>query len=175
MSFFLDWRPRAYGAYETVLPDGTYPGPEELGRIAFEYSGARANMEKFYTTELRSIADGIRALGSEPPVPPSELELLTRGPLCVDIVLPINDANINAVLNTRQAAANAWLSWQLDPQHEHRPGAPVNSQYVFDTKARQNLYAALLDVYKAQFNDDGVILAAKDSGPLDEAYVGGGS
>jgi hypothetical protein len=41
MRFTLDFRPRAYGAYEMRRPDGTYPGPDELGRKSFEYSGAR--------------------------------------------------------------------------------------------------------------------------------------
>jgi hypothetical protein len=39
--FTLDFRPRAYGAYEMRRPDGSYPGPDELGRKSFEYSGAR--------------------------------------------------------------------------------------------------------------------------------------
>ena len=36
-------------------------------------------------------------------------------------------------------------------------------------------YQALLEDYKAMFGEDGVKLAAAESGPLDEAYVGGGS
>ena len=34
---------------------------------------------------------------------------------------------------------------------------------------------ALLEDYMAMFGEDGVKLAAAESGPLDEAYVGGGS
>lgn len=57
-----------------------------------------------------------------------------------------------------------------------RPGAPVNTQYVYDTKFKQNAYGALLDEYSALFGpQDGQRLAVGDSGPLDEAYVGGGS
>lgn len=36
-------------------------------------------------------------------------------------------------------------------------------------------YQALLEDYKSMFGEDGVKLAAAESGPLDEAYVGGGS
>lgn len=181
MSIFLDWRPRAYGAYETVRPDGTYPGPDELGREAFVFSGARNTMEtKFYTANLRALVDTLfTSLEGATPGPslpqlPS-LEQLTRGPLCVDVAAPLTEANLASVVQARQQAADAWLQWQLDPQHAHKPGAPINSQYVFDTKAKINMYGALLDVYSAKFGDDGVRLAAADSGPLDEAYVGGGS
>jgi len=177
MSVFLDWRPRAYGAYETIKPDGTYPGPEELGRAAFAYSGARASMDKFYTPELRATVDRLvtSLQGAAPGAALSDLEQLTRGPLCVDLVAPATEANVAAVVDARAAAADAWLQWQLDDQHAHKPGAPVNTQYVYDTKNRQNIYGALLAVYSAAFADDGVKLTAADSGPLDEAYVGGGS
>ncbi len=41
---------------------------------------------------------------------------------------------------------------------------------------KQNCYGALLDTYVGYFGQaDGEKLAAADSGPLDEAYVGGGS
>ena len=41
---------------------------------------------------------------------------------------------------------------------------------------KQNCYGALLDTYTDFFGQaDGATLAAADSGPLDEAYVGGGS
>jgi hypothetical protein len=52
----------------------------------------------------------------------------------------------------------------------------VNSQYVYDSKYKINAYGALLEVYSGFFGQkDGAQLAAADSGPLDEAYVGGGS
>eukprot|EP00984_Skeletonema_dohrnii_P026353 scaffold15695_cov77-Skeletonema_dohrnii-CCMP3373.AAC.2 len=38
LHFFLDVRPRAYGAHDLRDADGNYPGPETLGRKAFEYS-----------------------------------------------------------------------------------------------------------------------------------------
>jgi hypothetical protein len=64
----------------------------------------------------------------------------------------------------------------LDQSHNHRPGAPVNTQYVYDTKFKINAYEALLPVYTKLFGQaDGAKLAAAESGPLDEAYVGGGS
>lgn len=84
--------------------------------------------------------------------------------------------NIAAVTAAREKAASFWLSWALDQSHAHRPGAPINSQYVYDTKYKQNSYGALLDVYCINYGQsEGELLAAADSGPLDEAYVGGGS
>ena len=76
----------------------------------------------------------------------------------------------------RSMAAKFWLGWQVDMDaHAHKPGAPINSQYVFDTPAKQNMYVALLAKLQALYGEDGVRLAAADSGPLDEGYVGGGS
>ena len=84
--------------------------------------------------------------------------------------------NVAAVVSAREKAADYWLGWALNKSHAHRPGAPINSQYVYDTKYKQNAYGALLDVYVKLFGRvDGEKLAAADSGPLDEAYVGGGS
>ena len=37
------------------------------------------------------------------------------------------------------------------------------------------MYSGLLEVMKAKYGEDGIKLAAADSGPLDEGYVGGGS
>lgn len=43
-------------------------------------------------------------------------------------------------------------------------------------RSYQKCYGALLDVYVNMFGQvDGENLAAADSGPIDEAYVGGGS
>jgi hypothetical protein len=87
-----------------------------------------------------------------------------------------SENNVNAIISARETAANYWLRWALDPSHGHRPGAPVNSQYVYDSKYKINAYGALLEVYSGFFGQkDGAQLAAADSGPLDEAYVGGGS
>ena len=114
------------------------------------------------------------AIGSS--VPATELDLLTRGPLFTSLEVPITDSNIAAIVKAREKAVDLWLSWSQDPQHEHRPGAPINSQFVYDTKFKQNAYLSLLDEYSSIFGpDDGKRLAVGDSGPLDEAYVGGAS
>mmetsp|Transcript_8911 Transcript_8911/g.17762 ORF Transcript_8911/g.17762 Transcript_8911/m.17762 type:complete len:392 (-) Transcript_8911:443-1618(-) len=184
LHFFLDVRPRAYGAHDLRDADGNYPGPETLGRKAFEYSGARKDYDtKFGTEELISLLDDTVAklegvtknpgLGDEGL---SELEKVTLGPLAVDISMPLTSGNVDSIIGLREKVASMWLGWATDDSHAHRPGAPVNSQYVYDTKYRQNCYGALLDKYVGYFGQaDGAKLAAADSGPLDEAYVGGGS
>ncbi|CAJ1966165.1 unnamed protein product [Cylindrotheca closterium] len=181
----LDFRPRDYGAYEMRKEDGSYPGPDELGRKSFEYSGARKQFEsKFGTDEvlafLQSTIDSLEgdivkdyeiegASGHEE-------DLLTRGPLFTSILMPNTPANVAAVVKAREQAADWWLSWATDGQHDHRPGAPVNTQYVYDSKFKINAYGALLGEYKAMYGaEDGQKLAVGESGPLDEAYVGGGS
>jgi hypothetical protein len=161
-------------------PDGSYPGPDELGRKSFEYSGARNGFDsKFGNEEVKeflasTLASFDGATSHDPN--PSELDLLTRGPLYTCVTMPNTDANVAAVAAAREKAANFWLSWTLDNEHQHRPGAPVNTQYVYDTKFKQNAYGALLGEYTNLYGaDEGQKLAVGDSGPLDEGYVGGGS
>jgi hypothetical protein len=181
LRFTIDFKPRAYGAYEMVRPDGTYPGPDELGRQSFEYSGARTAFEtKFGTPEVQDFISSLSATGLEGATRydpnPTDLDLLTRGPLYTCVEMPLSDNNINAVVAAREKVVDFWLEWRQDPQNEHRPGAPINSQYVYDTKFKQNCFGSLQAEYSALFGpDDGKKLAVGDSGPLDEAYVGGGS
>jgi hypothetical protein len=178
MSFALDFRPRAYGAYEMVDAQGNYPGADVLGRNAFTYSGNRKEFEtKFGTPECVTFIESAVASfqGGVVSTEYNEYELLTKGPLSVKVTMPLTDENVIAVIAARETAANYWLTWALEKTHNHRPGAPVNSQYVYDTKFRQNAYAALLPIYNSAFGPDGANLAMAESGPLDEAYVGGGS
>jgi hypothetical protein len=180
LQFTLDFRPRAYGAYEMKRPDGSYPGPDELGRQSFEYSGARTAFDsKFGTDEVKAFMDSTLASfeGAEnADQSPTELDLSTRGPLYTTVSMPLTDGNVQAVVAAREKAAKYWLSWAQDSQHQHRPGAPINSQYLYDTKYKQNAYGVLADTYSKIFGaGDGSKLAIGESGPLDEGYVGGGS
>ena len=98
LELFLDFRPRSYGAYEMRNPStGGYPGPDVLGRKSFEYSGARKDYEtKFGTEEVATFLAGVRSslvgavdnpgLGD---AGLSELETLTRGPLALDVTMPL--------------------------------------------------------------------------------------
>ena len=179
----LDFQPRAYGAYETIDAHGNYPGPEELGRKAFEYSGARmdfnnkfANPNNLQTTwtELTRQLDGAVPTS----IQPTELDLLTGSPMALSLTVPVTPSNVQIMIQLRQLAVETWLGWVTDPSgtNNHRPGAPINSQYVYDAKFRQNAYLALREYYTQILGAaDGASLAAAESGPLDEAYVGGGS
>jgi hypothetical protein len=178
MSFVLDFRPRAYGAYEMRDAAGNYPGPETLGRDAFTFSGNRKDYEgKFATPEVEAFMQATAASfeGGVIDAQTNEFEQLTAGPLQLKVNMPLTDGNVAAVVAAREKAADYWLTWALEDIHEHRPGAPVNSQYVYDTKYRQNAYSGLLPIYTAAFGPDGASLTAGESGPLDEGYVGGGS
>jgi len=177
LTFALDFRPRAYGAYEMKDAAGNYPGPETLGRDAFTYSGNRQDFDsKFGTPEVEQFMTATAAALQGTPIPASELDTLTQGPLSLHVTVPLTDANLSTIVNAREKAAQYWLKWALEDDHFHRPGAPINSQYVYDSKYRQNAYLALLPVYSAAFGAvDGQNLCAAESGPLDEGYVGGGS
>ena len=172
----VDARPRAYGAYEMVDADGNYPGPEELGRKAFEYSGARMDFfYKYGTDVVKELLNPAQFENATPLAAVSDFEGLTSGPLALNVRMPITDANIQAVAHVRDTLARTWLDWSLNPE-QHRPGAPINTQYVYDTKFRQNCYGALLPVYSQLFGAaDGQVVTMGESGPLDEAYVGGAS
>ena len=149
----VDFRPRAYGAYETVDAQGNYPGPEELGRKAFEYSGARMDFfNKFAVSELQGqLTQLTKSLENAVPksLQPSELDLLTGSPVAIDLTMPVTAHNIEVVTQLRDLAVQSWLGWVTDPQgtHDHRPGAPINTQYVYDAKFRQNSYLALRHYY----------------------------
>ena len=173
----IDIRPRAYGAYEMQDPvTGEYPGPEQLGRKAFEYSGARQEyFQNFATDAIRPLLDPSQ-FEQATPLPRSDLDLVTGGPLALHLQMPATRHNVQRILHVRQAIGEAWLEWNAQTNHQHRPGAPVNTQYVYDSKFRQNCYLALLPYYQRVFPaNDGAALAAAESVPLEEGYVGGGS
>ena len=172
----VDVRPRAYGAYELRDASGNYPGPEELGRKAFEYSGARNDyFGKFANQDIESLLSIDQFEGADL-MQLSELDTLTGGPTALHARMLATASNIQKVASVRESIVLHWLRWVQEGTHEHRPGAPVNTQYVYDAKFRQNAYSALLPYYSDIFGPtDGAALAAGESGPLDEAYVGGGS
>ena len=181
LSFSLDFRPRAYGAYEMKDAAGNYPGPDELGRAAFEYSGARNDYFNKFVTEgdvqafLESTKASLEGAVDSAETVPQE-ELLTRGPNKLSVTCPLTPGNVAAIAAAREKAASYWLGWATDGQHTHKPGAPINTQYVYDSKYKINAYGALLPIYSALYGpEDGARLTAAESGPLDEAYVGGGS
>jgi hypothetical protein len=184
LTWTLDFRPRGYGAYELRDAEGNYPGPDQLGRDAFTYSGNRREYDtKFGTPAVveflqSTVARLEGAIPNTNTKPLTELELLTRGPLCIDVTLPLTEANVATITAARAQAVNYWLTWATVEKsaHAHRPGAPINAQYVYDSKFKINSYGALLNVYSGIFGaTEGATLAAADLGPLDEAYVGGGS
>lgn len=175
MELSVDARPRAYGAYETVDANGNYPGPDELGRKAFEYSGARMDyFNKYGTDELKALLDASSQFeGATALEPASDLEAVTGGPLALHVRMPVTPGNVQAVAHVRDGVARKWLQWSLTSE-QHRPGAPINTQYVYDAKFRQNCFGALLPVYTQLFGaDDGKMVTIGESGPLDEQYVGG--
>jgi hypothetical protein len=124
MRLTLDFRPRAYGAYEMRRPDGSYPGPDELGRQAFEYSGNRMDFDqKFGTDKLQAFLSGL-SLSLEGAIPyevsTRELDMLTRGPLYTCLDMSLTDANVLSVAAAREKAADFWLFWNQDPSNIHR-------------------------------------------------------
>ena len=109
--------------------------------------------------------------------PPLEEASVIDGPLALHLTLPNTPQNIATIASVQQSLLlDFWLhQWHDDDTFAHRPGAPINSQYVYDSKFRQNAYLAVRAHFSATVGSAGAQLAAAASGPLDEAYVGGGS
>ncbi|KAJ1457295.1 hypothetical protein M885DRAFT_515244 [Pelagophyceae sp. CCMP2097] len=170
----VDWRPRAYGAYETAKADGEFPDP--ASREAFAHSGFRTKFAKAYFTDAVKERISAWAHKVDSPTPaPRDLEDAS-GPLKLALRLPLNDLNVAAVITAQQLAAEVWLEWALDSKHVLPPGMKVTSTYAYDTKLRARLYGSSLALYQGLFGtEDGAKLAAADAGPLDEGYVGGAS
>jgi len=180
LKFDLDFRPRAYGAYEMKDEEGNYPGPDKLGRDAFTYSGNRKEFDTNFGNA--KVVDTLQVFthsledASARDLSKNEYDVLTNGPLALSLSIPMTEKNIDLLIQTRKDVVEYWLEWATSDDFEHRPGAPVNSQYVYDSKFRINAYSGLLDLYSNLLGKgDGAKLAAAESGPLDEAYVGGGS
>jgi len=165
LEFVLDFRPRAYGAYEMKDAQGNYPGPEELGRQAFAYSGARSDyFNKFVTNEVMAFLESTKASLEgvvENNGATSEEEALTKGPNKLSLRVPLTPGNAAAIAAARENAASYWLKWATDDQHGHKPGAPINTQYVYDSKYKINAYGALLPFYQDIYGpEDGAKLTA---------------
>ena len=79
----------------------------------------------------------------------------------------------------RHRRGDHWLNWMTSAEEMKRglsAGMRQTATYTRDTKVRAQHFGFLLGRYTALFGDaDGKALASADAGPLDEAYVGGGS
>jgi hypothetical protein len=185
----LDYIPRSYGAYDQRDEHGNYPGPEQIGRVAFEYSGNRMEYEtKFGSTStvMSNIPSYIQEFEHVIQPQPqyqqqrSDVEKLVYGPSFWNIQMKCTDKNIRILQEIRTQMIKDYIIWSTSSSYDHRPGAPVNAQYVYDTKLKQNSYLATYQYYQTRYrnnHDDDFArkLATAECGPLDEAYVGGGS
>ena len=172
VDLFIDFRPRAYAAYETRQEDGGYGEP--TSREWFGYSSARAENEQlFFTPEVASWADGVRSQGEAKPKATGD-DLLYRGPLAIDISLPASDSSVDMCAKACSDAADIWLKW-CDETEPLPAGMKVTSTYAYDTKMRAQMFGVMREFYDQLYAGKGQAIAAADCGPLDEAYVGGGS
>jgi len=119
--------------------------------------------------------------GASPAAPLSKAETATisASPMLIDLRLPCSEAAATAAAAACTAAVDRWLGW-MEGAEEMGRGLPAGMRqtatYTRDTKVRANHFGFLLSKYMALYGDaDGKELAAADAGPLDEAYVGGGS
>ena len=172
VELFIDFRPRAYAAYETRLDDGSYGEP--TSREWFGHKGARDGFEAlFFTAEAQAWASSVASSGTPKPKATGD-DLLYRGPLAIDISLPANDASVALCAKACEEAADMWIKW-CETTEPLPAGMKVTSTYAYDTKMRAQMFGVLVGIYSGLFGDQGRNLAAADAGPLDEAYVGGAS
>lgn len=99
--------------------------------------------------------------------------------MLVDLRLPLTDAAAAAAAGACTDAVDRWLGWMGSAEEMKRSlpaGMRQTATYTRDTKVRANHFGFLLQRYMALLGEaDGKDLATADAGPLDEAYVGGGS
>jgi len=172
VDLFIDFRPRAYGAYETKGPDGGYGEPET--REWFTWKGVRdENAARFFAPEVEAWAESIRSRGAPKP-PATGDDALYRGPLTIDVSLPAGDDSVAIAAKACDDAASMWLGW-MDTTEPLPAGMKVTSTYAYDTKMRAQMFGVMVAAYSSLYGDMGRGLAAADAGPLDEAYVGGAS
>jgi len=178
VDLYIDFRPRADGAYDPACATlADYPDPET--REAFAEGGNRKDFAAaFFTDEIAAAHAELLALGTPAAaLSKDETATISAGPLLVDVRLPLDQAQEAA--DACSAAVDRWLTWMSTAEEMKRglsAGMRQTATYTRDTKVRANHFGFLLKKYIALFGEeDGKNLASADAGPLDEAYVGGGS
>jgi len=172
----IDFPTRAECAYE---PSGVYEEPTT--REAFAMGGNRKDFAAaFYTEDLIAWRDGLLGLpgAQNSPLSAEEMAAQSASPLYLDLRLPLTDDSATAAAAACVKASEAWLEWMLTSTEKKRDlpaGAKQTQVYARDTKLKTNAYGMLLRKYTSAYGEAGTGLAAADAGPLDEAYVGGGS
>lgn len=157
------------------------PGADHARRL---YRGPNRKdfASAFYTDEAAAVAAALHALdgaAAAPALSKEQTSAISAGPLLVDLRLPLSDAMATAAADACSAAVDRWLGWMTSAE-EMKRGLPAGMRqtatYTRDTKVRANHFGFLLGKYSALYGEvDGKALAETDAGPLDEAYVGGGS
>lgn len=182
VDLYIDYRPRAESGYDPALPTlADYPSPET--REAFAEGGNRKDFAEAYFTEeaeaARAALLSIEGAVAAPPLSKEATSALSAGPLLVDLRLPLTDHAASAAAEACSAAVDRWLGWMASAEEMGRglsAGMRQTATYTRDTKVRANHFGFLLGRYSALFGaEEGKALASADAGPLDEAYVGGGS
>jgi hypothetical protein len=180
IDLYIDWRPRADAAYDPACQTlADYPEPSD--RNMFAQGSARKDFAScFFTEDAAAWRDALLAQGTpNAPLSVDQTAAVSAGPLLIDIRLPLTDGAAAAASGACEAAVDRWLSWMTgaaDMGRELPAGAKQTSTYARDTKVRQNHFGYLLSKYTALYGaEEGKALTTADAGPLDEAYVGGGS
>ena len=178
IDLYIDFRARCDAAYDpafTTLEE--YPDPSD--RNMFAQSGNRKDLKAaFYTEEVEAWRAELLSLGTPNPLLSVEqTATISASPCLVDVRLPLSAAP--AAADACAAAVDRWLGWMTSAEEMGRvlpAGAKQTATYTRDTKVRANHFGFLLGRYMAAYGDAvGKDLASADAGPLDEAYVGGGS
>jgi hypothetical protein len=181
IDLYIDFRPRADAAYDPQFESlDDYPEPTD--RNMFAQTSARKDFASaFYTEDAVEARAALLALGTptEDPLTAEAAAAISAGPLLVDMRLPLTDKNAAAASDACAAAVDRWLGWMTGAAEMGRElpaGAKQTATYTRDTKVRANHFGFLLGRYTKLYGvEEGKALATADAGPLDEAYVGGGS
>ena len=130
-------------------------------------------VDRFYGPDVISWYDKSADLGEVLAPPKSFSARLLRSP----VALSVGKLTMNSVTQITNEIVDKWLGWIADKdgvgaQIDSRQRGAMNSR---DDKQRQYAYRAAVDMFTEKLGSGGNDVAAAFTGPIAEAYVGGGS
>ena len=130
-------------------------------------------VDRFYGPDVISWYDTSAALGEVLAPPKSFSARLLQSP----VALSVGKLSMDSATQIADELVDKWLKWITDKEGV---GAPIDSRQrgamnSRDDKQRQYAYRSALDALTGMLGGGGKDIAAAFTGPIAEAYVGGGS
>ena len=132
----------------------------------FMLSSIRKDMaEAFYTDDAVAWSTMLRESPGAAAAKAPSVPALSASPLLVDVVLPLNDASLEAACAACESAAARYVGWMQ--------GAEILDQrrimltFAHDSKVRAMCLSVATQGLEGRFGAAGQLLASADAGPMD--------